>query len=107
MAFKDIVNSGIGRISARLGNPLFTWNGEDYICVPSSAGEIRSLEEGGFSVDADLVLTIKSDSFTDGNIPKSQQKLTYRNRGYRIITVKQDASTAIIRLFCQDDSRGI
>ena len=107
MMFADMVNVGMSRIATRLGNQVFTWKGEDYECIPSTANEIRGLEEGGFSVDADLSLSIRRELFTDGILPAAQQKISYRGRGYRIITIKQDASTSMIRLICEDDSRGI
>lgn len=107
MSFNTTVNSGINRIIARLANPTFTFNGEDYLCIPSSNGAVATLEDGGFSVDADLVLSTPVALFTDGTFPVSQQTITYREKTYRIITVREDASAAIIRLFCADDSKGI
>lgn len=109
MAFslKDIIVSDLKRITIDLGSQTFEWKGEDYSCIPSSRGDIASLEVGGFSVDADLSMTVLKELFVDGILPKSQQKITYKGRGYRIITVRQDSTDAFIRLILVDDSRGI
>jgi len=107
MTLKDIINRDLQTIAADLDNPVITWNGEDYECVPSSNGILASLEDGGFAIEADFIANVRKELFTDDIYPKSQQKLTYNNADYRIITVRHDASSAFVRLFCNSINRGV
>jgi hypothetical protein len=107
MALIDIIKQDLESIYTDLGNPYITFNGEDYPCIASSVGATANLEIGGFSVDTDLVITINKSLFTDEIFPKYQQLITYNLKNYRIISVRTDVTGALIRLFCQDDSRGI
>ena len=68
--------------------------------MPGSSGETLVLDDGGNAQQADLVLNVRRELFTDGILPKAQQTLTYRSAAYRIATVRQDPIQAIIKLIC-------
>jgi len=104
---QDTIINDLKMIAADLGDQTFEWEGESYTCIASSRGDIATLEVGGFSIDADLSISVLKELFADGIYPRSQKKITYKSRVYRIQTVRQDTTDAFIRLICVDDSRGI
>lgn len=107
MSLADIIKADLQLINADLGEPTITWNDEDYECIPSSNGSTSNLEEGGFSVDADLIINIRKELFTDEVFPQAQQKLTYNDVVYRIQTVRTDATNTFLRLVCTDINKGV
>lgn len=107
MALKDTIIADIKQIITDLDTQVITWNGQDYECVPGSDGTMATLEVGGFAVDADLVVTILKEQFTDDIYPVAQQKITYKTKTYRIEKVRDDVTDAFIRLFCINPARGI
>lgn len=107
MALKDIVTQDLETIATDLGDQEMTWKGETYVCIPSSAVKGLNLEMGGLGADASLVLTVAKELFTDDLYPASQEYLTFNNIRYRIQSVRYDPTTAFIRIFCIDDSRGV
>ena len=107
MNLGNIIEKDLIAIASELGGKVITYRGEDYECIPSSKGTINSLEEGGFSIDADLSVTIRKSLFVDGVYPKSQEKIIYESKTYRVSTVRYDLTGTIVRLICVDDTRGI
>jgi hypothetical protein len=106
MNLSDIINKSLIKINEQLGEPVFIWQSEEYPCIPSSTGKALTLEDGGFAVEADLVLTVRTELF-ETNYPSAQQKVTYKDIVYRIITVRKDVSDTFLRLFCENPSRGV
>lgn len=107
MSLRETIISDLESIATDLENPVFTYNGEDYECVNSGNGSKSLLEMGGFSTEADLVLNVRKELFTDDIYPVSQNKLTFNSKTYRIDTVRHDATGAFLRLMCVDASRGV
>jgi hypothetical protein len=99
MNLADIINTDLQAIHADLGSPVMIWQDEEYECIPSSTGKALSLEEGGFAIESDLVLTVRKELFADV-YPKSSQDITYRSVSYRINAVRTDVTDTFIRLFC-------
>lgn len=98
-------------ISAELGGsentpPVFTWNGTDYECVPSTANHNKTVDVGGFSLMADLILSVRTDLFDNGVYPEEQKsKITYKSKVYRVITIGYVNHGAVIRLHCVHEFR--
>lgn len=115
MTLREEMLTDLPVIENELGVPTFTWNGAgdpfnggtDYPCTPGSAANFAVLTEGGFSVNLDMVLTVRQDLFTVGNFPLHQQRVKYRGEGYRIYEVRKDATTAYMRLLLINDTKGI
>jgi hypothetical protein len=113
MALRDTITKDILSIEADLENPTFAWDGETYLCVPSSTEAVNTLDKGGFSVDRILNLTVRklnddgSPVFADGIYPKSKEKVTFNDVTYRILTVKHDPTGAILHLMCYSALKGI
>lgn len=107
MSLKDIMVADLKVVGADMGDQVFTWKGEDYECIPGTDGQVASLQVGGFSVDADLIINVLKERFGDDVYPVSQQKVTYKTREYRIEVVREDATDAYLRLLCVDSTRGI
>lgn len=107
MTLKDTIIADLSVIAADMGDQVFTWNGEDYICIPSSTSKGLNLEMGGFGGEATLVLNVRKELFTDAVYPQSQQTLTFNSATYRIESQRQDATGAFLRLQCTDNNRGV
>ena len=90
--FQEIL-SDTQEIQSDMGNPSFTWNGAIYQCIPNAFEYKKDLEDGGFATDLMLELTVSRYNslnqpvFSGDQIPKPQDKLTYQNNSFRIITV--------------------
>lgn len=84
---------------------VFTWNGTDYPCAPGSTTRGKSLSDGGFSLNADLVLFVRVELFSDTR-PESKQKLTFNSRSYRIDNVVSPAGEPFLKLICNDPNQG-
>lgn len=107
MALKDTIIADLAVIAADMGDQVFTWNSEEYICIPSSTSKGLNLEMGGFGAESTLVLNVRKELFTDDVYPQPKQTLTYNSVTYRIESQRQDATGAFLRLFCVDDNRGV
>ena len=107
MALSDIIKADLQTLVTDLGEQVFTWNDEDYECIPSPDSDASVLGEGGFSIEVDLNITVSKDAFSSEIYPASQDKITFNNKTYRIITVRSDASGAFLRLLCNSANRGV
>ena len=106
MSFSSTIYDSLKRIETRLGNPILTWQGEEYYCIPSGNGDVLTVELGGFSGDKTVTFKLRLDQFSDV-FPKSQQKLTYNEIEYRIDMVRKDLTNTFTILTCVDTTRGI
>jgi hypothetical protein len=86
-------------------NQSFNWNGGDYPCVTGSLRRSRSLTDGGFSLDADLVIYVRASLF--GTRPESKERLTFNSRTYRIEEVIVPATEPFLKLVCNDANRSL
>lgn len=105
MGLSDTIREDLQFIENEMENQVFTWQNNDYICIPNTANEERVLEPGGFSVNADLVLSTRTDQFV--TFPTEQEKLVYLEKTYRIIKVGKIALGVYLRLHCMSENRGI
>lgn len=101
------MQADLAGIISQLDTPAFLFNGETYACIPSSVTEGKTLEIGGFEVEADKVLTVSAAAFTDGIYPEPLQKVTYMLKDYRIGKVVKNVNGAFLRLFLVDYVKGI
>jgi hypothetical protein len=106
MSLKDDVLAGLADISEWMGNPVFTWQGEEYSCAAGSAGASLVLGEGGFEQQADLVLFVAKSAFTDGIFPAEQQTLVYNGATFRIGKIGTDPMGATLKLTLTSATRG-
>lgn len=108
MSLKDSIKEDLATIQEDFGYPIITYNGEDYAAIVSTLSTVGAMEWGGFSEDCDLVVTINKDLFVDGVMPiPKKQNIFYKDIEYRIQQIKEDASGAILRMYCTDTSRGV
>lgn len=79
-----------------------------YNCIPSSHKEERILDDGGFSVNYDLVLSTQLDQFEGLYVPTEQDKVMYTEKTYRVVRINtQPIVGSYIRLFCESTNRGV
>ncbi len=108
MSLLTTIQADIAAIAADMGNPVMTWQDEDYACIAGGAGDSLILGDGGYEpVVAELALHISRALFTDDILPKAQQTLTFRGKTYRIGTVTLDPVTALVKLLLVSANRGI
>ena len=94
---QTFASNGIKHIIDQLGSPYFTWKGQQYNCIGSISQFYRELEEGGFTTEQLLTMTVplfdnnNGRIFTGENYPQAQQKIVFKGLTYRIQNVKQDS----------------
>ena len=101
------MSADLESIEADLDNQEMTWMGNTYPVIPAGAGALLELEEGGFGSVIDLILKVRTNLFTDGIYPLSQQKIVVDNKNYRIDSVNKDPFGVMLKLNLVDDTRGI
>ena len=110
-AAQTYITTGLLYSEDVLGNPIFTWQGNDYISIPSISQFKRELEEGGFSLDDMLVLKVRLFDVNGGDIfttqPTPQQIVTYAGKNYRIESLHRDPTLSYIRMVCSSTTRGV
>lgn len=84
----------------------FTWNGAEYPCLAGSVRRSRTLDPGGFSLDADLVLYVRHAVLGAGR-PGPKEKLVHKTRTYRIETVTTPAQDQFLKFTCVDAARAL
>lgn len=86
---------------------VFTWNGADWPCLNSSTRRRKALEPGGFSLDADLILFVRTAHFASAAAqPQLKQLLTFESRSYRIDEIVYPSGTPFLKLLCVAAARG-
>lgn len=107
MTLKEQMQADLLFVEDDMENKTFTWNGEDYTCIPGALSEVYTLGVGGFGQNLTKVLVVRKDQFTDCVYPLSKEKLTYDDKTYRIVVVVENANKAFMRLLLSDDNEGI
>ena len=106
MSLSETIRSDLEFIESELENQTFTWENNEYICIPNTANEQRDLEIGGFQIVSDLILSVRVDQFT-ASLPSEQDVITYFGRAFRINKVGTTALGVYIRLHCSAIYRGV
>lgn len=99
-------------IERDLAFPTYSWATLTFPCVPSAPKYIRSNDDGGFSVDRVLFLSVRifdecGNDLYNGQYPNSQDVITFKNTSYRIQAVDTSAMDALLLLTCVDTNKGI
>lgn len=94
-------------IETDMGEQTFTWKGEDYVCMPASNNTAATLEEGGFAVEVDLLINVRTDLFANAVYPAKKEKLTFRSKTYRIGKVTEEPVLGFLQLMLVDANRGV
>src|SRR5690349_19096241 len=100
MTFAENFAACMVKLETALGGNLFTWQGEDYLCSPGASRVQLTLIDGGFKNITALVLNVRREVFTDGVIPQAQQKVTYKEKDYRVQAVETDPTDTVVKLVC-------
>ncbi len=106
MILQDIINSDLQIIESDLGDQFITWQGEDYVCVPSGNGDTLTLQTGGFGEDIDMVIKVRIELFSDV-YPRPQQKFIFNDITYRISKITQDVTGTFFVINGVDITRGV
>lgn len=101
---RDLARS-LKHLERQLGNPVFTYETLDYPCVANSRTSSKSLNPGGYSPDADLVLFVRAELFPPDARPEPRDKLTYRGTVYRIDEIATLPGEGQLKLVCMEANR--
>ena len=111
MSLKDFITKGLEFGITDLENPVFTFNGTDYACVPSVNTFKRELASGGFATETLLSMTVPLVDDSDNSLftvlPTAQQIVTYNGVQYRIQSVNKHPTGAYLRLIATSITRGL
>lgn len=87
----------------------FTWNGSDYPCMSGSARRGKRLGSGGFMVEADLVLFVRTSHFSEDNLillkSGAKNRVTFDDHDYRIEDVVTPQGQPFLKLLCNDTAQ--
>lgn len=82
-----------------------TWNGTSYPCHVSSARRGSKLEEGGFAIESDLSVTIRTNLFSSSR-PQQKHTFTYNSNTYRVDDVMTPAGDSFLVLKASHNAAG-
>ena len=99
----DLLNAGLNLVRTGLDNPICTYKGTDYSCVPNVLEAGSTLEVGGKLVEIKFRLFVPKAELQTA--PKTGEFLRYRGTKYKILPVADDPSDAFWRLELQDINR--
>ena len=106
MILKEIIEQDLQVIESDLGNQVFTWNGEDYICAPAGTNENSSMIIGGIDVRADVILNVRRSVFADNILPRPMlDTITYNGTRYHIGKRIYDVTNTFVQLYLLDNTQ--
>ena len=103
-------------VESDLGNPMFTWQGNNYNFIPSISEFKRELDTGGFQIVKLLTATVRKFNLDEdcnfqpifpNGYPTAQQIITYSLDGtsYRVETIKHDPTNSYFRLIAHSTTK--
>jgi hypothetical protein len=95
--------------------PVFTWQGNNYVCISSSEINNLQLGNGGFENIESLSLTVRTINLdgtsifsnSNNNYPQPQELISYNNSEFRIDKISQNVLGVSIRLICYSTTNGL
>lgn len=107
MALPDELAADLAELETEIP-ATFTWNGAAYPCTRGSVRRSKALGSGGFSLDADLILYVRTAHFADvASRPQLKQKLTFEDRDFRLEEITVPAGSPFLKLTCADAARAL
>lgn len=99
---------GLAEVAAELGSdcPVFTWDGDDYRCLPGGARFKRDNGVGGFEISSDLQLTCLTAPFGE-TLPDAGEPLVYLGRDYTIASVTVSPAGYQMRINADLEAKGM
>lgn len=85
----DFILNGITQMENMLDNPVFTYKGEDFACVPNTINDvIKSDKQIGYDENVDFRMTVRLNQFTSGIYPQLTHVITYNGTKFVIKEIK-------------------
>jgi hypothetical protein len=108
MTLQEQIAKDLKTIETDLGSQSLTWDGQDYVCIPASVGELADLSgDGGFGINIDTILKVRKELFVDNVFPAEQEKVTFNSKGLRIYRVIAEPFSAFLKLILTSDDKGV
>lgn len=98
---------GLKSLERSTGRKVFTWpvGGSDYICVGNVAESSKTLGVGGFALEADCSIFVRLELLPEP-LPAEKQRLIFNGKTYRIDKVSKLPGDEVLKLICNDPTRG-
>lgn len=103
---KEIMQNDMLAIQADLENPVFIYDSMEFPCHVGGPEQSFDLDTGGFTEQMDLVLVVRFDDFEGGGDPDEIQKITFRNKIYRVENVVRNPNEAFFKMQCYSANVG-
>lgn len=87
----QFILNGLTQMEAMLGNPVFTWKGEQFRLVPNTLNDAEKASEAGFTENADFRMTVRLNQFTPNIYPALNDYIQYQGHKLLIKQVKKPA----------------
>ena len=99
---------GIQQVQDYIGDacPSFAWNGGTWLIMPDSVTRSKGLNQGGYTLDADLVFTALMAQF-NGSPPTIKNVITYDGARYRIDSIVSSPGAYQSEFHCNDVAAGV
>jgi hypothetical protein len=100
LTLKQTIEQDLHVIENDLGEQSFTWDGNDYVCIPAgSSQESALLSLGGFGGDTDSVVMVRKSLFADGVYPEKENIITMDGIAYEIDRISDDVTHTFLVLY--------
>ncbi len=116
MALPDEISADLAELEIEMSSDgitpnTFTHNGGEYPCAPGSVTRKKTLGSGGYELDADLILFVRSIHFPDpadhDARPETEERITYQSRRYKIMDVVSPVGEPFLKLICIAAEKGL
>jgi hypothetical protein len=98
----DDISNDLAEIETDFGTPTFTWNKNDYPCLP----DINNVESNpvsiGFTETGDVKLTVRLNVFTNWVYPTENDLITYQGKQFKIYSIQHPILASICNLICKE-----
>lgn len=104
MGLRDEINADWAEIRTDLENPVGTYQGAEYPCIPDGFDKAGTLNIGGEDIEIHGSVRIRVADLGDV-VPVHGKNFTFREIVYKIRMAYKDASQAFYCLWLQDPNR--
>lgn len=83
------LNEDLKELEADFGGQTITWEGVEYVCIPSPVEESVEIEIGGNMAIVRAAVLVRDSIFPDSTPPEFGATITYRDRLYLVASARQ------------------
>jgi len=106
MGIASDIRRGLRTLERALDNPVLTWRGNDYPCVPSMGKQGKLLSFGGRSLQDDLILRVRKDLLPDPG-PQLKDLVRFQGQDLRIVSLDTPPGDPFLGLVLTAPAKGL